>query len=113
MAKTIQGTGQYKAPNGEQVSYGFSYEAFDSLQDAVAVLGEAEVLGLVQRMTKVDASNTSREKAKVANGHSARKPMSEEEKAEAKAERQTNKALLDAIKGKGIASLADLKRLIG
>ena len=113
MAKAISGTGQYKAPSGEQVTYTFEYQAYDNLQDAVAVLGEAEVLALTQRMTKVDASNTSREKAKVANGHSARKVMTEEDKAEAKAERQANKALLDAIKGKGITSLADLKRLIG
>lgn len=113
MAKKIQGTGQYKSPAGENVTFSFEYEAFDSLQDAVAVLGEADVLALVQRMVKVDASNTSREKAKVANGHSVRKAMSEEDKAEAKKERQANKALLDAIHAKGIGSIEDLRKLLG
>ena len=112
MAKMIQSNGEYKAPNGAQVSYAFEYEAFDSLQDAVAVLGEAEVLKQVQRMTKVDANNTSREKAKVKNGHSTRVAQTEEQKAEAKVQRQTNKSLLDALKGKGITSLDGLRDLI-
>lgn len=113
MAKMIQSTGEYKAPNGQQVQYSFEYEAFDSLQDAVATLSEAEVLKQVQRMTKVDANNTSREKAKVKNGHSTRVAQTEEQKANAKADRQANKALLDAIKGKGIKSIDDLKALLG
>lgn len=109
----IQSTGEYKAPNGQQVSYSFEYAAFESLQDAIASTSEAEVLKGFQRMTKVDANNTAREKAKVANGHSARKPQTEEEKANAKLERQSNKALLDAIKSQGISSVADLKKLLG
>ena len=112
MAKKIQGTGQYKAPNGEGVQFSFEYDAFDSLQDAVASLGESTVLTLVQRMTKLDAANTTREKVKVANGHSVRKPMSEEEKAEAKADRQANKTMLDAIRAKGISSVEDLRKLL-
>lgn len=113
MAKNIQSSGEYKAPNGQQVSYTFDYQAFDSLNDAIATLGEPEVLKQVQRMSKVDANNTAREKAKVANGHSTRKPLSEEEKADAKVKRQTDKALLEAIKAKGINNLADLKDLVG
>jgi hypothetical protein len=111
--KSIQSQGEYKAPNGQQVAYTFTYEAFDSLQDAIAVLGEPEVLKQVQRMTKVDANNTAREKAKTANGHSSRKPMSEEEKAAAKVERASNKQLLEAIKAQGIGSVEDLKKILG
>ena len=49
-------------------------------------------------MVKVDASNTAREEAKVANGDSTRIPMTEAQKAEAKASRQADKALLERIK---------------
>lgn len=80
------------------MDYSFTYEAFTSLDDALESLGESKVLALVQRMVKVDANNTAREKAKVANGHSTRQPMSEEDKAEKKAERATNKRLLEALK---------------
>lgn len=112
MAKNITTTGNYNAPNGQQVGFSFEYLQFESLQEAVSVLGEGEVLALIQRMVKVDAGNTAREKAKVANGHSARKPQTEEEKASAKAKRQADKALLDLIKAKGI-DLDQLQGLIG
>ena len=110
--KTIQTNGTYTAPNGQDVSYQFEYPQFDSLQDALASLGEPEILKLVQRMVKVDANNTTREKAKVANGHSSRKVQTEEEKAKAKADRQQAKSILDLLKAKGIKNLDDLKGLI-
>lgn len=115
MANIINGTGEYTVKaTGQKVSYAFSYPEYASLQDAIASLGsEAEALKAIQRMEKVDANNTAREKAKVQNGHSDRKPMTESEKAEAKLERQSNKALLDAIKAQGISSLDDLKKLLG
>ena len=99
MSKTISSSGKYTVKEtGVDVNYTFSFRQFDSIDDALETLGEAKVLSLVQRMEKVDANNTSREKAKVANGHSIRQPMSEEEKAEKKADRQVNKALLEALK---------------
>lgn len=99
MAKEINASGEYKSKkSGEMVGYEFSYTAYDGLQEAIDTLGEDKVFKLVQRMTKVDASNTARESAKVENGDSTRKVMSEEDKAEAKAERVANKALLDKIK---------------
>lgn len=99
MSKTIQASGEYKSKkSGENVGYEYEYSAYDNLQDAIDTLGEDKVFKLVQRMTKVDASNTAREGAKVANGDSTRVAMTEEAKAEAKAERQANKALLDKIK---------------
>ena len=112
MAKSISTTGSYKAPNGQDISYSYTFEQYDSLQDAVGVLGEPEVLKLVQRMSKVDANNTTREKAKVANGHSTRVVQTEAQKAEAKAQRQSNKALLDLLASKGIKSLDQLKNVI-
>ena len=95
----INAVGEYKVKaTGEAVQYSFTYEAYDGLQDAIDGLGEGKVFKLVQRMVKVDASNTARENAKVENGHSTRAPMTEDQKAEAKAERVQNKALLDKIK---------------
>lgn len=109
MAKVIEAQGVYKSKkSGENVEYSFEYAAFDSLNDAIEQLGEEDVLKRVQRMTKVDASNTAREKAKVENGDSVRKAMTEEEKAEAKAERAKNKALLDKIKALSPDQLAAL-----
>lgn len=107
--KTISTNGTYKAPNGQDVTYSFEYPSFESLQDAIAVLGEPEVLKQVQRMSKVDENNTAREKARVANGHSTRKPQTEEEKAKAKADRQANASLIAALKAKGITTLEDLQ----
>lgn len=99
MPKVINASGEYTVKSsGESVQYTFEYPAYDNLQDAIDTLGEDKVFKLVQRMTKVDASNTARESAKMENGHSARKAMTEEQKAEAKTERATNKALLDKIK---------------
>lgn len=95
----IQSSGKYTVKEtGEQVAYDFSFQSFESIEDAIDTIGEAKCLALVQRMVKVDANNTSREKAKVANGHSSHVPLTEEQKAEKKAERATNKALLDALK---------------
>lgn len=112
MAKVITSNGQYQSPQGQAVSYEFQYESFDSLQDAIATLGEPEALKSIQRMVKVDANNTAREKAKVANGHSVRKAMTEEQKASAKKERQTNAAILKALSEKGVKSLEDLKAIL-
>lgn len=117
MAKTIESIGSYNVPAGMQnagstIEYSFSYTQFDNLQDAVSELGEVEVLALVQRMVKVDANNNAREKAKSSNGHSSRKPMSEEDKAKAKQERANNKKLLEVLKAKGISSLEELQSLL-
>lgn len=98
MSKIITGQGEYNVKaTGEKVSYEFEYPAFDSLEEMTAELGEAKIFANAQRMLKVDASNTAREKAKVENGHSTRKAMSEEEKANAKAKRAQDKALLAKI----------------
>lgn len=111
MAKMIKATGSYAHPNTkEDVTYEFEYLVIDSINDAVAELGEEKVKSCIQRMLKLDNNNIAREKAKVANGHSARKPMSEEEKAQAKAQRAANKALLDLIKAKGLTA-SDLASL--
>ncbi len=99
MGKLVKATGEYKSKaTGQNVGYEFEYVAFDDLNDAIDTLSEVEVLKRVQRMTKVDASNTARESAKVANGDSTRKAMSEEEKAENKAKRAEDKALLSKLK---------------
>ena len=110
MAKTIQASGTYKAPTGEDVSYDFEYAVIDSIQDAIDTFGNDKVKSTIQRMLKVDANNLAREKAKSDNGHSSRKPMTEQEKSQAKAKRQADKQLLDLLKSKGL-SLKDLMNL--
>ena len=99
MSKVIEAQGEYKVKaTGASMSYEFEYVAYDNLQDAIDTLGEDKVFKTFQRQVKVDAGNTAREEAKVTNGHSTRVAMTEEQKAQAKAERQANKALLDKIK---------------
>lgn len=117
MSKQIESIGTYNVPAGMQnagstIEYPFAYPQFDSLQDAINELGEGAVLANVQRMVKVDANNTSREKAKRENGHSTTKLMTEEEKANAKAERAQNKKLLELLKSKGIKSLDELASIL-
>ena len=97
--ETIKAVGEYKRKStGEAIQFDFEYPSFVDLQDAIDSTSEEKVFKLVQRMVKVDASNTAREEAKVANGDSTRVAMTEAQKAEAKAERVANKALLDKIK---------------
>ena len=95
----IESSGKYTVKEtGASVDYNFSFEAFDNIDQAIESLGEVKCLALIQRMVKVDANNTAREKAKTANGHSTRPVMSEAEKAEKKVARAEDKALLDAVK---------------
>ena len=97
--ETIKAVGEYKRKStGEAIQFNFEYPSFVDLQDAIDSTSEEKVFKLVQRMVKVDASNTAREEAKVANGDSTRVAMTEAQKAEAKAERVANKALLEKIK---------------
>ena len=113
MANIIEAQGTYKVPAsfenaGEEIAYTYSYTVINTAQDAIAELGEAKVKSLVQRMLKVDGNNLAREKAKSANGHSTRQPLTEEEKADRKVKRAEDKSLLDLIKEKGL-SLDDIK----
>ena len=95
----ITSSGNYTVKEtGASISYDYNYRVFADLDDAIEILGEAVCLKLIQRMEKVDANNTAREKAKTANGHSTRPVMSEAEKAEKKVARAEDKALLDAVK---------------
>ena len=107
--ETIKAVGEYKRKaTGEAIQFDFEYPSFVDLQDAIDSTSEEKVFKLVQRMVKVDASNTAREDAKVKNGDSTRQPMSEAQKAEAKAERATNKALLAKIKALSPSQKAQL-----
>ena len=110
MAKHITAQGSYEAPSGEDITFDFSYLVIDSISDAVEAIGEDKVKSAVQRMLKLDAGNTAREKAKVDNGHSARKPMTEEQKAQAKVSRQADKEVLAILKSKGL-TLKDLMNM--
>ena len=97
--ENVKAVGEYKRKaTGEAIQFNFEYPSFTDLQDAIDSTSEEKVFKLVQRMVKVDASNTAREEAKVANGDSTRVPMTEAQKAEAKASRQADKALLERVK---------------
>ena len=112
MGKQINTSGNYAVKEtGETVNFEFEFTQFDTLQDAVDTLGgEQAVLDSVQRMHKVDKGNTAREKAKVANGHSVRKVLTEDEKAVRKADRAETSALVKALKAKGL-TLADIQAM--
>ena len=107
-------TGKYTVKEtGETVNYDFEYlvlegaNAQEKIDFAIETLSAGKVAQDIQRTLKVDANNTAREKAKSVNGHSARQPLTEEQKAEKKAERQANAELLKAIREKGL-TLEDL-----
>ena len=111
--KIIESQGEYTVKaTGAKVNYSFAFQAFDNLNDAIQVLGEDKAFEAIQRMVKVDANNTAREKAKSANGHSTVVKQTEEQKAKAKVSRQADKALLIALKAKGISSLEELQGLL-
>ncbi len=96
--KDVNGSGEYVVKaTGEHVQYTFVYPAYTDINEAVEKLGADVVLRLAQRMVKLDASNGARERAKALNGHTTRVRMSETDKAEAKAERAENKALLARV----------------
>jgi hypothetical protein len=107
--KTVTTSGSY-AHNGATIGFEYEFPVFENVQDAVANMGEAKVLSLIQRMVKVDAGNQSRLKAQIANGHAAARVMSEEQKASLKAKRKADAALIAALKAKGI-SLEDIANL--
>ena len=117
MAKTIQDTGKYivrredSADKGKTITFDYSFETYASVEDAVATLGAGEVLSIINRMCKVDARNTSSQVAQSKNGHSVRKEMTAEQKAESKMQRALDKAMLDRIKSKGL-SAEDLDSLL-
>jgi len=94
-------TGKYTFENTD-INFDFEYDQYESTQDAVDNLGEDVVLKVINRMVKVDAGNTSREKAKSANGHSTAKVMTEDQKNANKAKRAEDKALLDMLKTSGL-----------
>ena len=113
----MNATGKYTVKEtGEVVSYEFDYLVLEGntgqekIENAIETLGADKVSTDIQRTLKVDANNVAREKAKSANGHSTRQPLSEAEKAERKAERQANAELLKALKAKGL-SLDDIANL--
>ena len=108
--KTVTAQGQYSVKDSDEViNYDFEYPVIDSIEDAVETLQESKVLSLIQRQLKVDANNTAREKAKAVNGHSSRTALTEEQKIENKAARQSVKAMSAFLKSKGITSLDELK----
>jgi anti-sigma28 factor (negative regulator of flagellin synthesis) len=111
--KTITDNGKYTAPNGQEVSYTYSYrDAEGNIQAIIAEDGEKGLVKSWQRMEKVDANNTAREKAKVVNGHSTRQPLSEEQKAKNKAEKlDARLALIQQLVDSGMSQV-DAEKLV-
>ena len=108
MAKKMEAQGEYlNKENNEIVNFDFDYLVIDSVADAVAELGEDKTKSILQRMIKTDARNGASLKAQTENGHNARAGLSEEQKSENKAKAKADRAILKAIKEKGL-SLDDI-----
>lgn len=101
-----QGEYENKATS-ETVYFDFDYLVIDDVADAVSELGEDKVKSLCQRMIKTEARNGASIKAQAENGHNARAGLSEEAKAENKTKAKADRAILKAIKDKGL-SLNDI-----
>ena len=96
--KDYNGNGQYTVKaTGEVVSYEYDYTQMTSIDD-IEEYGTDKALSLINRMLKVDSNNQSREKAKVANGHSTAKVLTEDEKLERKEGRAKDRELLKKLK---------------
>lgn len=117
MAKVITDKGKYLVKKdcpekGQTIFFDYSFNTYDSVSDAVNTLGEGETLALLNRMSKVDARNTTSALTQSRNKHSMIAAMTAEEKAEAKAERAEKNALFAKAKAKGL-SIADIEELLG
>lgn len=96
MAK-YEGTGQYTNKQGQAVSYEYEYSAYNTIDEAIAELGEAKVISLVNRMCKVDSNNLAREASKRLNGDSNRPVLSEEQKIANREESRKKRQALKAV----------------
>ena len=112
MTDKLNGTGEYKSKTGTKVQYEYEYSVLspEQVSDLNVIFESAGKL--VQRMLKVDANNTAREKAKSVNGDSTRTAMTEEEKAQAKVKRATQRELLKRLEEKGITSPEELDAVV-
>jgi len=99
MANEYQDTGKWKNPDtGVEESFTYTFSKIENFEDAVSVYGtEKEACRHLQRMNKVDARNTTASSEKAKAGFGAPK-MSEEDKAQNKAKRAADKALLYKLK---------------
>ena len=88
---------------GENINVPIEYTAYDSVAEAIEEISEGKILAMINQTTKEDVGNNEREKAKVANGHSTRVLMSEEEKAEKKEARKVKKVATNSA----LQALAD------
>jgi hypothetical protein len=119
--KQIETTVSYTVPAGmpeagQVIQVPFVYPAYESVDEAKAAIGEVKLVAMINQTVKEDNGNVARESAKAKNGHSTRAPMTDEEKAQAKAKRQAEKSILDALKAKANAegvSIEDLLAQLG
>ena len=105
--RTIKGEGQYtRKATGESISYEFEYSVVESISD----IAETESLKLINRMLKIDANNTAREKTKSANGDSTAKVLTPEQKEANKQARKADSELLKLLRSKGL-SIEDIQNI--
>lgn len=95
---------------GSTVAGTTSYTSYTSLDEMSKELGEQETYRLAKKQYKIEVQNTARVKLQSENGHSVRAPQTEEAKSEAKKQRTENKAILEALKAKGL-SLDDVNNM--
>ena len=84
---TIKGSGKYIAPDKQVVPFSYDYPEYESVQDAVACVGEPKTLSLINRMAKMDVRNSTSITTQSANGHSRHVAMTAEQKEASKAKR--------------------------
>ena len=95
---------------GERINVPYTYQDFGGdFEGAVESFGgEAKACSVLQQVEKENAGNTARERAKVENGHSARIPLTEAQKAEAKLKRGKQKDALAILGGLSAEKLEEL-----
>ena len=98
--KTVKGYGDYiNKADDSTVKFEFDYPIYEDINE----VDPTEALKLVNRMAKTDARNRASASAQAKNGHNQR-TLTEEEKAQRKAQREQERALLRAIKEKGLTA---------
>lgn len=110
----LQGATTYKvgegfSDTGQVINVDYSYDGYDSLDEAVKAFGgEVGALQVLNQVEKENKGNNARGKAKVTNGHDTRQPMTAEAKAKLKEASAKNRNALKILKGLSADQLAEL-----
>ena len=97
--RILIGQGVYiRKATKEAIPFSFEYPVFNSIEAYIAQEGETKTIANLNRMLKVDAGNTAREKAKRDNGDSVAVQLTPEQKAEQNLQKKADRELLRKLK---------------